>query len=295
MLAQYKNGNTIVTLLKDGTKIRKWNDIAKPELPESIDLKITDYCDAGCPWCHEKSTTQGIHADINNVLKVTEGLHEGTELAIGGGNPLDFPNLEELLIKLKARGLICNLTVNSVHLEKHEERLYKLMRKYLVYGLGISYTPKFDQYFQKNNPRLIYDGEISDRVVIHLIAGIHDYKLLKKYNFFKFLVLGYKTFGFGVDYKNSKIEKGIKKWRYFIGHYLSDEYAKISFDNLGLEQLKIKNLLTEEDWNSRFMGEDGTFTMYVDAVKMEYAKTSTGQRNKINNISIKEMFSNIIQ
>jgi hypothetical protein len=63
----YKNGNTFVEIYADGTKIRTTADEEnpQPELPESIDLKITDYCDAGCAWCHENSTIHGnSHVDF---------------------------------------------------------------------------------------------------------------------------------------------------------------------------------------------------------------------------------------
>lgn len=56
ILNQYINGNTLVTIYNDGTKIREYNKDPQPEFPESIDLKITDYCDMGCPYCHESST-----------------------------------------------------------------------------------------------------------------------------------------------------------------------------------------------------------------------------------------------
>ena len=94
-LAVYRNGDTLVTLYQDGSKIRRFPDEgANPLFPESIDLKITDYCDAGCAWCHEGSTRRGKHADLNLAFLST--LRAGTEIAIGGGNPLDHPRLERI-------------------------------------------------------------------------------------------------------------------------------------------------------------------------------------------------------
>lgn len=48
---QYKNGNTLVTLLNDGTKIREYEGTPISEFPESIDIKITNYCDLACSFC----------------------------------------------------------------------------------------------------------------------------------------------------------------------------------------------------------------------------------------------------
>ena len=99
-IAQYKNGNTTVTIMNDGTKIREYENTAKIVHPESIDIKITDYCDMGCSYCHESSTTKGIHGDLNKLLEVISELPAGIELAIGGGNPLSHPNHVEFLQEL---------------------------------------------------------------------------------------------------------------------------------------------------------------------------------------------------
>jgi hypothetical protein len=53
---QYHNGNTVVTLLEDGTKVREWQGDAQPNHPESIDIKLTDYCDLGCQFCFPPDT-----------------------------------------------------------------------------------------------------------------------------------------------------------------------------------------------------------------------------------------------
>lgn len=84
LLGTYKNGNYITSIFNDGTKIRTTNDdefIAA--FPENIDCKITNYCDKGCPMCHENSTVNGKHGDILNV-KFIKSLHPYTEMAIGG-------------------------------------------------------------------------------------------------------------------------------------------------------------------------------------------------------------------
>jgi MoaA/NifB/PqqE/SkfB family radical SAM enzyme len=113
ILGSYKNGDYNVLLLSDGTKIRtSKNTDPKPDKPESIDLKITNRCDMGCPMCHEDSWDKGAHGDIMN-LKFVDTLLQGTELAIGGGNPLCHPDLEKFLEKCKERNIICNITVNQ--------------------------------------------------------------------------------------------------------------------------------------------------------------------------------------
>ena len=47
----YQNGNTTVTLMSDGTKIREYEGVPLVVHPESIDIKITDHCNLGCRYC----------------------------------------------------------------------------------------------------------------------------------------------------------------------------------------------------------------------------------------------------
>ena len=65
LLGRYKNGNFFTTILSDGTKIRETEDNEFiPDFAESMDIKITNFCDMGCPFCHEGSTTDGKFGDI---------------------------------------------------------------------------------------------------------------------------------------------------------------------------------------------------------------------------------------
>ena len=98
---KYKNGNYNVILnLDNGTKIRETIDPEAtafiPETIESFDCKITNCCDMGCKMCHENSVPNGKHGDLF-VPSFLDTLHPYTEIAIGGGNPLEHPDLYKFL------------------------------------------------------------------------------------------------------------------------------------------------------------------------------------------------------
>ena len=107
-IGKVKNGNYWKILFDDGT-IVKYNklDNLTPEYPDSMDVKITNKCDKGCIFCHENSKPNGEHGDIMNA-KFIETLLPYTELAIGGGNPLEHLDLEAFLEKCKSLKLIPN-------------------------------------------------------------------------------------------------------------------------------------------------------------------------------------------
>ncbi len=293
ILAEYNNGNTFVQVYEDGTKVRQYAEIAVPAFPESIDVKITDYCDMGCSYCHEQSTRQGIHGNLNILLDKLKSLPAGVEIACGGGNPLSHPDLIPFLIEAKERGLIVNMTINQGHLKPFYDKMRFLIKSNLIRGIGISVT----NYNYKYIEELI---KFSDHIVYHLIAGINNVeevynliKLNKKYNKdCKILLLGYKVFGFGVEYYEKEqniVQKNLKEWYGAIRSLIGK--CTLSFDNLAIQQLKIRRLFTEEGWERFYMGDDFQFSMYIDAVKKEYAPTSRSkERVSFNDMGLVEFF-----
>ena len=285
IISKYQNGNTTVVIYEDGTKIREFDDIPEIYFPESLDVKITNYCDLGCKYCHENSTIEGEHADLEKLKAVLISLPAGVELAIGGGNPLDHPSLIEFLIWCQERGLICNITVNQRHLKKHLATLETLIEEKLIYGLGISIV--------NNHYREIeYLKTLTNNIVYHLIAGVNNVSELDSLNSIgncKVLILGYKNFGRGVDYYSKEVDKNIELWQKQLPLYLGK--FSISFDNLALEQLNVQSMISKNIWNSFYMGDDFSFTMYVDAVKQEYGPTSKSlDRVSFNEMSLFEYF-----
>lgn len=291
ILVDYRNGNTSTTIYQDGTKVRNYDDTTPilVDFPESIDIKITNYCDMGCLYCHESSTRSGVHGDINQLLNTLDVLPKGIELAIGGGNPLSHPNLFGFLEKAKEKGFIVNLTINQGHLKVFKNLILDIIKKDYAKGIGISITN------EKNLRHIEPIISVTDNVVYHVIAGVNEVDIIQDLIDLKespkVLVLGYKTFGFGKEYYSVDVEKNIRKWYMYLPKYLGK--ATLSFDNLAIEQLNIKRLFTKEGWNKFYMGDDFEFTMYIDAVKQEYSATSrSSQRVNFSEMGLLEFFKN---
>lgn len=286
-IANYQNGNTFVTIYEDGTKIRKYDDPVIVEFPESMDVKITNYCDLDCKFCHEMSDKNGIHADLEILLQKLEDLPAGIELAIGGGNPLSHPNIVAFLERLRNKGFIPNLTMNQRHLKKYRKLLEYLIENQLIFGLGISINNKD---FKEIESLM----DITKNIVFHLIAGVNDVKEieeLRRLPYCKILVLGYKNVGRGKDFFNPEVSKNLFFWNAFVGKYLSE--GVLSFDNLAIEQLYIQKMLTKKEWERYYLGDDFTFSMYIDVVKQEFAPSSTStERKSFKDYSLKNYFLN---
>ena len=75
---------------------------------------------------------------------------------------------------------------------------------------------------------------------------------------------------------------------------LRDNRSILSFDNLALEQLDIKNCVRTLIWNKCYMGEEGQFSMYIDTVEEKFYKSSTEEVGfDLNDLSLKEIFSRV--
>lgn len=289
-IVQYKNGNyTVIRDLDSGTLV-KMNDLdfLEADFPDSFDLKITNSCDMGCKFCHENSLPNGKHGDIMNA-KFINTLHPYTEIAIGGGNPLEHPDLIAFLKKLKHLKMIPNMTINQVHFMKNKDLIKYLIDNELIYGLGVSLV--------NANESFINEVSKYPNAVIHVINGVHSVDELKKLydKGLKLLILGYKEFRRGKDFYSNKVIESESEL-YTNLEDLIKHFKVVSFDNLALKQLNPKRLLTEEEYDRYYMGADGQTTMFIDLVKEEFSTSSTTPEDKRHKLldNIIDMF-NIIK
>ena len=280
LLSHYKNGNYKVMLFEDGTKIR-YNDEDKliPEFPESMDMKISNYCPFMCQHCHEQSTPEGEYGKILNHPFI-KTLHKGTELALGGGAVTYHPDLIPFLKELKEQEVFPSITINQQ--EFYDSKIDYLINNKLIYGLGVSFVSYDEEMWNKI---LAYPN-----AVVHLIAGYHSSDVFEYFanKGAKILILGYKNWGRGEEYLkqySNQIKVRIKELK----EMLPTLFAKckvVSFDNLSIKQLDLKSLINEEKWKEFYMGDDGQYTLYVDMVKQECAKSSTSpDRRPLNDFN----------
>lgn len=291
ILGVYRNGNYSVMICSDGTKIRFADvDEFRPTHPESIDLLITKSCDLGCPMCHEDARPDGKHGDILN-LPFLDTMLPHTEIAIGGGNPLEHPDLDEFLVSLRDRRLIANMTVNQKHfmMPENQKRLHDFVHNGLLYGIGVSLT--------EGSSDLIEALAEFPNAVVHVIEGYTPIEEIRKLygTGVKILILGYKTFrrGGALYYNDPGIALNQTRWNdKYIGEIVNDgEFAAVSFDNLAIRHLNLKERMGDSEWAKFYMGDDGQFTMYVDAVNRQFSKNSISSTRHAMLDDIKDMFA----
>lgn len=280
LLGKYQNGNYTVRIYADGTKVRETpDDEFVAEFPESMDVKITNRCEMGCPWCHENSLPDGKHGDVH--VAFIDTLKPYTEIALGGGNPLAHPELETLLRRLKDHKVIANMTVSQYHFETQQERIKRLADTGLVNGLGVSLS--------NATPEFVETVRSYPNAVIHVINGIVPVDELMRLDGCKILILGYKDFRRGHSYYSEEVKFKQTELRLNLPSIMS-RFSVISFDNLAIEQLAVRELLSPAQWNEFYMGDDGMFTMFIDLVEGKFARNSTSEERFELRDSVDEMF-----
>lgn len=291
LLAKYQNGNFITELYDDGTRIRETeDDFFQPSFAENVDVHTSNRCNNGCQFCYSNCTIDGQFGKLSG-WHFLETLHSGTEMALN----LNFPmpsDFFDLLRYLKSQGIITNVTINQNHFEAHEDIIKQMYDEELIHGLGISLTRatrKFVEMVQQY-----------PNAVIHVINGLFakdQYDILKD-NRLKILILGYKDTGRGIEFYSlaSDIIKQNQKWLYDNLSEVIKHFKVVSFDNLALEQLNVRRLLSDEQWDEFYGGNDGTITFFINLVDGYFAKNSMSDIHyQIGDLSMDEMFNIIRQ
>ena len=154
--------------------------------------------------------------------------------------------------------------------------------------------------------RLLADllGRVKNSV-LHVIIGIDDIgeilSFLQTIPIPKVLLLGFKNLRKGKLYLQKSfdtVQHSTREWYrllpVFSHEIVSSQRGVVAFDNLALEQLNVRRILTERQWSRMYQGNDGSHTFYLDAVEEEFAKSSTAtERHSFSDYTVKEMFQKI--
>lgn len=287
-----KNGNYWVSYSPQGKRLRfsLHDKPLKPDYPELIDLHITNQCEHNCSFCYQDSNKKAQHADIKFIKKLFDSLdnlyNPRIEFAIGGGNILLYPDLEELFEYLNNKGHFINTTLNAKDLPTlaNNKKLFNLFNKY-VKGVGISVSSMEDvtlakRFAEKHITGISDEGEYIDSkeniefkpyAVIHLIPEYLGFEKSTEYvntlrHYYSFLFLGYKRLGRGLNISAPK---------------LTEEELKILCNRTGSTSIDTCFANTYRESLEKFFSTrntityyEGEFSMYVDAVNKTAYKSS---------------------
>lgn len=167
-----------------------------------------------------------------------------------------------------------------------------MINEKLIYGLGVSLVNPTQEFIKKVKKY--------PNIVIHVINGVlkpSDVQAMENNNL-KMLILGYKHLRRGNEYFDSdrkEIEEN-QQWLYENLQDILNKFKVVSFDNLAIEQLDVKRLLSDSEWNEFYQGDDGSSTYYIDMVERKFARSSTAPFDKRYDLldSVDDMFKKIV-
>lgn len=292
MIHNYKNGNAVVSIDNDGSRVVEYEDTLQLDFPLNIDIRVSTKCAFGakadgtpgfCSFCHESAKQNGSECDYEKLKNKILDLPKGIELAIGANQLTN--NLYEFLYWAKCEGYICNVTINQGHIKRDMTMIKNAIDIGIIKGLGISYRSglKWDV------PPSILEYT---NTVFHVIAGIDTFaevEALAEMGVKKILILGEKDFGYNIGNVDLNSRKH-KEWFWWV-HKLFNKFDVVSFDNLALEQLRIQRFFTNENWEV-FNNQEHSF--YINAVDGYYAPSSrSNDKTDWNKKNIYEYFKSL--
>jgi len=145
----------------DGKTLRQTLDKKKPieelKFPEFYDVKITNKCGGGCPYCYQDSTLNEEHypnllKNFNAYFSPMSENERPFQIAIGGGEPTSHPDFLNLLELSDALGICPNYTTNGMwSLLEDTDKVQALLTYTKRYsgGVAVSCHPHLDRAWKE--------------------------------------------------------------------------------------------------------------------------------------------------
>lgn len=292
-----------------GVKLRFGNNVLPySTFPELVDVKITNYCETGCTYCYQGSTKRGKHADFADIKYIIDKLREANtfEIAIGGGEPTSHPDFIKILKYAARRNVIPNFTTRNLVWLMNNPDLASIVANTGAFALSIDDVTELDKIsaFIDDNaaaynaysisynkldyetrkrseyPAITQAGRrirlfslMNIQVVLGTITEKDFYTLCDWASKYKITLtfLGYKTTGRGNKYvpvDDSWFPNALQSQTV----YTKLKEAKSSKLSIGVDTCVIEKFGTQiaEFVNPvLFTTQEGTHSMYVDAVSMK--------------------------
>ena len=297
-----KDKNTYILYNKlNGNKVRisfkKDVIYNKSTYPELVDIKITDKCNENCVMCYQNSTPTGKHANLDYIKSIIDLLAKAEvfEIAIGGGDALLHPDIEEIVYYIKSKGMCANITVNlnNIDIIKDIDKI-RIISKCNAVALSIG--TDYVNYKKYSTILYLLKNYFNSNVEIDLqiIPAMHDclkfsfintlFDKIDRDYWFYISLLGFKKTGRG---NKAQIKSTNKEIEDFVIN-LSNKFGnhRIKVDTKFIENHK-KFIEANYDKIS-YTIEEGKFSCYIDAVNKTINSSSftTNKPVKFEDINI---------
>jgi radical SAM protein with 4Fe4S-binding SPASM domain len=92
-------------------------------VPELVDISISNHCSKGCDYCYRDSKPDGSFISLDDYKFILSSLNHQKygnvfQVALGGGEPLEHPEILEILDLTKQFNIVPNFTTNGKNITK---------------------------------------------------------------------------------------------------------------------------------------------------------------------------------
>ena len=255
----------------------------KPLTPQLIDLSISDYCTINCQYCYKGSTKNGSHMKSDEVYRIVRDIAKAKvfEVAIGGGEPTQCPELVPMLDGLKREGITVNFTTKSIEWLENEHDANEILPLIGAFAYSATDTKPLDRILTIFN----YRGYDTKKFTVQVIpATMRKYQLktilewCAEHNI-RITLLGFKDTGRGGEYKNIRLTDKYDKfdedmWMELIKELHSEKVYPIIAIDTTLAARYDDKLHEENIAKYLYHKEEGKYSAYLDAVSMKFGPSS---------------------
>ncbi len=250
--------------------------------PSLVDLKVTNKCNTGCSFCYQNSTREGEHADARATMNIVQNLADaGTgTIAIGGGNPLLYPGLVDLLRVASKEVTVC-LTIEDVRTDEEKEILRKCTK--YISSLAISCNETYSLFSKISRIKGALDSRYSGSVKVYgqaILEKIPNAGALKHFldslytcEIYNVTLLGFKTFGRAVRDQPRRSD------------YNWISVCEESQVNIGIDAdiaKRYRSSIMNSGVHEKYICEEGDRSMYIDAVAKTCSVDSYGGSDPVS-------------
>jgi MoaA/NifB/PqqE/SkfB family radical SAM enzyme len=244
--------------LQDNPSIAPWAELA--------DISISNHCTKGCDYCYRNSQNNNSFMSLDEYEYILNELQHPKwgnvfQVAIGGGEPLEHPQLKDIIETTLSHNIIPNLTTNGVHLSSEYARFLK--NKIGAIAISVSDMRELDM-----DKISILRAE-SIRTNVHYVLSSRNVSqavevLMEKFNstlsgFNSIIFLTHKPHGRASTSDTLKLNDDLKQFISLI------DRAKLS-TRIGFDACFVPHLLHFTDIDSSYVAscECGFFSIYID-------------------------------
>lgn len=231
-------------------------EIVRSEVPELVDLSIGNRCTFGCAYCYRGSTPDQGYASEPEISSILHHLSRmGVfEVALGGGEPLQHPDIEEIVLCAKLYKIKIHVTTRDLSWLRNPLRRRVLLENVTAFGYSVD-TPKQAERAAK---AFVAEG-LLDRLNLQVVVGATTEKTLReilkiaKREHVRVTLLGYKTSGFGARVQPHPVSPSVIQEHYLMG-----------IDSVLAQQWETW-LRENHVWKGSYALSEGAFSCFIDA------------------------------